>query len=91
MSVSRRRLVALPGASLAFTVVDPGLLVAHAQQRATVARVGFVAATSPGSTFEAFRQGFRQRGYVEGKNPIVEDGQSAGAQNSVVPAAASRH
>ena len=52
-------------------------LVAEAQQLGEVPRVGYI---SPGSSsspfrqrrFEAFRQGLRELGYVEGRNVIVE-------------------
>lgn len=48
------------------------LVGAHAQQSAKVYRIGFVGSTSSMSTFEAFRQGLREAGYVEGKNVIIE-------------------
>ena len=49
-------------------------LAAWAQPAAKVYRVGFVAAgpASDSSTFEAFRQGLKELGYVEGKNVVVE-------------------
>jgi putative tryptophan/tyrosine transport system substrate-binding protein len=46
-----------------------------AQQPAKVPRIGFLIAVSPSSLsarVEAFRQGLRQLGYVEGKNIVVE-------------------
>ncbi len=56
-----------------------GLLVAplttHAQQPKKVPRIGFLGATSPSvesARIEAFRQGLRELGYVEGKNIIIE-------------------
>ena len=49
---------------------------AYAQQPAKVARIGFVAGignpNTPGLQVEAFRQGLRELGYVEGKNILVE-------------------
>src|SRR6266568_6741151 len=53
-------------------VVAP--LAAEAQQAAKVARVGYLAfnrAASPHLT-EAFRQGLRDLGYVEGRNVVIE-------------------
>ncbi len=48
---------------------------AHAQQPKKVPVVGYLAATSLSvisDRVEAFRQGLRERGYVEGKNIVVE-------------------
>jgi putative ABC transport system substrate-binding protein len=47
----------------------------HAQQPKKVIRLGFLAATSAStekSRIEAFRQGMRELGYVEGKNIVIE-------------------
>jgi putative ABC transport system substrate-binding protein len=49
--------------------------LADAQQAAKVARIGFLVAGSPSSfsnNIEAFRQGLRERGYVEKKNITIE-------------------
>jgi putative tryptophan/tyrosine transport system substrate-binding protein len=49
--------------------------VAQAQQPAKVPRIGFLGAAYPSTNaarIEAFRQGLRELGYVEGKNIIVE-------------------
>src|SRR3989454_4089755 len=46
-----------------------------AQQAKKVWRIGFLAATSPSveaARIEAFRQGMRELGYVEGKNIVIE-------------------
>src|SRR5262250_232860 len=48
---------------------------AHAQQPKKVPRVGFFSSASASailSRVEAFRQGLRELGYVEGKNIVVE-------------------
>jgi hypothetical protein len=49
---------------------------AEAQQPAKVPRIGYVSATgsanNPGHQIEAFRQGLRDLGYVDGKNVLVE-------------------
>jgi putative ABC transport system substrate-binding protein len=52
-----------------------GAIVVQAQQSARVPRIGFLSVTSPATIpvrLEAFRQGLRQLGYVEGKNLVVE-------------------
>jgi putative ABC transport system substrate-binding protein len=46
-----------------------------AQQPTKMARIGYLGAASPSSNtdrIEAFRQGLREVGYIEGKNIIVE-------------------
>jgi len=49
-------------------------LTADAQPSAKVARIGyFSVAGTPGSLFaEAFRQGLRELGYVEGQNIVID-------------------
>ena len=52
-----------------------GGAVADAQQAAKIARVGFLSpipASTISARMEAFRQGLRELGYVEGKNLIIE-------------------
>jgi ABC-type uncharacterized transport system substrate-binding protein len=48
---------------------------AEAQQAAKVPRIGFLSALSPDGVpawLEAFRQGLRDLGYIEGKNTVIE-------------------
>src|SRR5262245_61764711 len=49
---------------------------AQAQQPKKVPRIGWVSGSgdpnTPGSQVEAFRQGLRDLGYIEGKNMVVE-------------------
>ena len=48
---------------------------ASAQQPAKISRIGFLSTTSPSNVptrLEAFRQGLRELGYVEGKNIVIE-------------------
>ena len=50
-------------------------LCAEAQQPAKIPRIGYLGATSPSAIpdrIEAFRQGLRELGYVEGKNIVIE-------------------
>ena len=47
----------------------------QAQQSKKVHRIGFLGASSPSAIsgrLDAFRQGLRERGYVEGKNIVIE-------------------
>ncbi len=60
--------------AIALTFVFGGA-VALAQQPKKVPRIGYLSATSPSvnpTRLEAFRQGLRELGYVEGKNIIIE-------------------
>jgi putative ABC transport system substrate-binding protein len=48
---------------------------AEAQQAKHVPQIGFLSASSPSTNaarIEAFRQGLRELGYVEGTNPVIE-------------------
>jgi len=50
-------------------------VIAEAQQPTKIPRIGFLGAASPyaiAARIEAFRQGLRELGYVEGKNIIIE-------------------
>jgi putative tryptophan/tyrosine transport system substrate-binding protein len=50
-----------------------GLGSAEAQQPSRIPRVGYLTpSTSPTSNFEAFREGLRDVGYIEGKNLVIE-------------------
>src|SRR5262249_31335137 len=65
-----------------------GGAVARAQQPTKVPRVGHILASSPSAVparIEAFRQGLRELGYVEGKN-IVVDWRSADGKLESLPA-----
>ena len=49
--------------------------IAEAQQPKKVPRIGFLGANFPSTNparYEAFRQGLRELGYVEGKNIVIE-------------------
>jgi putative ABC transport system substrate-binding protein len=59
---------------IAFVLVVAGAR-AEAQQSTKVPRIGFLNAASPAAIlarYEAFRQGLRELGYVEGKNIVIE-------------------
>ena len=45
---------------------------AEAQQGTKIPRIGYVRGGSPGPLVDAFRQGLRDFGYIEGKNILVE-------------------
>src|SRR5215510_14336641 len=47
--------------------------LADAQQAGNIPRIGFLSqAAPPAPNLEEFRQGLRERGYVEGKNIVIE-------------------
>jgi putative ABC transport system substrate-binding protein len=51
------------------------VVIAEAQQPKKVPRIGFLGVTSPSTIsarIEAFGQGLRELGYVEGKNIVIE-------------------
>src|SRR5262249_35037806 len=61
------------GLLLALGLLVP--LAANAQPPATIPRGGFIDATSPDSgrhLLDAFRQGLRELGYIEGHNITIE-------------------
>jgi putative ABC transport system substrate-binding protein len=78
----RRTMALLITLTLAILVAP---LAAEAQQVTNVHRVGrLLAAGSPAAgpdpSFEAFRQGLRELGYVEGQNVVIEDRYAEGSQ-----------
>ena len=57
------------------TLILASVLPAEAQQPAKITRIGYLDAVSlsvNAALFEAFRQGLRKLGYVEGKNIFIE-------------------
>ena len=77
----RREFIALVGGIVAAPIA------AEAQQAGKVARIGYLA-TNPTPHFqEAFRQGLRDLGYVEGRNLVIED-RNAEAKPERLPALA---
>lgn len=75
--VGRRQFLAMAGA-LAMTSLD-----ALAQRAARVYRIGFVSPTPPGPRNDAFLQGLRELGYIEGHNVDVEMRFAAGRPERV--------
>src|SRR5262245_36885989 len=47
-------------------------LAAEAQPAGGTPRIGWLATSAPGPFDEAFRQGLRERGYIEGQNTAIE-------------------
>ena len=70
--IENRKLLGL--SVIVFVLVVTGA-VAQAQQPTKIPRIGFLGAASPyaiAARIEAFRQGLRELGYVEGKNIVIE-------------------
>src|SRR5262245_60324801 len=70
--MKRREFITLIGGGVAL-----GSLTASAQQSTKLRRIGFLAggvrpARIEGTLYEGFPQGMRQRGYVEGKDFVIE-------------------
>src|SRR5438093_13504556 len=68
-------------------------VIAGAQQPKKVPRIGFLVSGSPSSTrevgqVEAFRQGLRELGYVEGQNIAIEYRYAEGAEERLLNLAA---
>jgi putative ABC transport system substrate-binding protein len=66
-----RKLIGVPLWALLLAVSFP----VEAQQSKIVPRIGYLSSTSPSagaSRIEAFRQGLRELGYVEGENRLIE-------------------
>ena len=63
------------GDTMRFALCCLLLRLAEAQQPTKVPRIGYLAGVSPSTIsarIEAFRQGLRELGYVEGKNIVIE-------------------
>ena len=87
-SVVSRRLAVLPLGALLFALC----VSAHAQQAKKVPKVGVLVADFASSStdrIEAFRQGLRDPGYVEGRNIAIEYRFAEGVNNRFPNLAAS--
>ena len=62
--------------------------LAEAQQSKKVPRIGYLVASSPGQGSEAFRQGLRELGYVDGKNIVIEQRVAEGKSDRLTTFAA---
>ena len=70
--IQNRKLAGIVALAVTFAICGA---VAHAQQPTKVPRIGVLAGVSPSAIsvrMEAFRQGLRELGYVEGKNIVIE-------------------
>src|SRR5262245_56685763 len=59
-------------ASVVFGFILASFYPVEAQQTAKVRKIGFLSQTGAPSFFEAFRQGMRELGYIEGQNIVIE-------------------
>jgi putative tryptophan/tyrosine transport system substrate-binding protein len=77
--LKRREFIALLGGAAAWP------LAARAQEQpANLARIGFLRAAGPNDKdFNAFRNGLRALGYVEGQNVVIEQRYAAGSYDRV--------
>jgi putative ABC transport system substrate-binding protein len=66
------------GVLLVLLVLLAGAVIAEAQQAKKIPRIGFLSASRPQPQHEAFRQGLRELGYVEGQNIVIEWGFAEG-------------
>ena len=70
-----RSTVTWPGFALAFLLLAVPA-AAEAQGMREIPRVGIVASTSPAAgrqTVDAFREGLRELGYIEGRSIVIEE------------------
>jgi len=70
-----KRTMLLLSIFLLATLISGWVNLAEAQQAGKVYRIGYLAGASPAAIperVEAFRQGLRELGYVEGKNIVIE-------------------
>lgn len=70
-----KRTILLLSVILLATPISGWVNLAEAQQSRKIHRIGFLAGASPDAIperVEAFRQGLRELGYVEGKNIVIE-------------------
>jgi putative ABC transport system substrate-binding protein len=68
----RRTSVYLAGWFLVSTVALLACVPSNAQQAAKGQRIGVILASPPGPAYEAFRQGLRELGYIEGQNLTID-------------------
>jgi putative ABC transport system substrate-binding protein len=70
--------------SVLFVVVLHAVaIIAEAQQPAKIPRIGFVSGSGDPSQIDAFRQGLRDLGYIDGKNTLFEYRSAAGKLDQV--------
>src|SRR5512132_3050016 len=77
--------------SLVVVVLLAVAVIAEAQQPKKVPRIGYLGATSRSTNparIEAFRQGLRELGYIDGKNIVIEYRWSEAKSDRLPPLAA---
>jgi ABC-type uncharacterized transport system substrate-binding protein len=72
---------------LAISAMLGGATIAHAQQPKNIPRIGLLSGSgnpnNPGPLVDAFRQGLRDLGYIEGKNILIEYRSAEGNPDSI--------
>jgi putative ABC transport system substrate-binding protein len=85
-----RKITLLTLCAMLFALTVP----AQAQQPKKVARIGFLFGLSPSASTdraEAFREGLRELGYIEGKNIIIESRYAEGKLDRLSASPLARH
>jgi putative tryptophan/tyrosine transport system substrate-binding protein len=63
------------------TLIFAQVYLAHAQKQASIPRIGvLLLGAPPNANLDAFIQGLRELGYVEGKNILIENRFAEGRQ-----------
>jgi hypothetical protein len=80
--VRRRKVLTVAGAALLWPIVG------EAQQAAKIPRIGYLGTDLPATSREAFLQGLRSLGYVEGRDVVIEYRYGEGQNFEQLPALA---
>ena len=93
----RKKLIGLALSTMLFALCSLLLapsFPAQAQQGKKIPRIGYLTASSlsaQSARFDAFRQGLRELGYIEGKNIVIEYRHAEGKQDRLPTLVADCH